>query len=77
MERFPADSEGQETRCDGSLVWQEELSEGGGEIFVWEHWFLAEKSKLEQIRLYGIIHITDESVKGGWEVNFQLNSLSE
>jgi len=67
---FLVDEEGNERNSDCSVMWQEELN--GEKILFDEDWFLVEESELDKIQLYGIFYITDESVKGDWEVTCEL-----
>lgn len=77
LETFLVDSAGNESRCDGSVMWHEEPV-GGGEKFMFaEDWFLIDEKELDQMQLYGIYHVIDGSVEGDWEVTFRLEPVSE
>lgn len=73
MEIFLTDRKGKEARCDASLMWQEEAGESGERLLFEEHWFLVDESQLDQLQMYGIFHVTDGNIEGGWEVTFRLD----
>lgn len=70
LQPFLVDAEGSERHENCSVSWREE---GNGERFSFtEHWFLVEESELKNRKLYGIFFVTEGSVKGDWEVTFQI-----
>lgn len=75
MRSLLIDSTGNERDCDVSLGWQEEIN--GERLLFDEDMFLVDESELDKIQLYGIFYITENSVKGNWEVTFELEPFSE
>lgn len=69
------DSTGNERDFDVSLGWHEEIN--GERLLFDEHLFLVDESELDKIQVYGIFYITEKSVKGNWEVTFELEPFSE
>lgn len=64
------DSEGNERIPDASVTWQEELD--GERLLFDETWFVITEEELEQYELFGMFYVKDGSVKGNWEVIFNL-----
>ena len=64
------DSEGNERSPDASASWQEEID--GERVLFDETWFLITEEELETYELYGMFYVTDGSVKGNWEVTFDI-----
>ncbi|MDE6750366.1 MAG: hypothetical protein K2K21_15105 [Lachnospiraceae bacterium] len=75
MRSFLVDSMGNERDCDLLLGWQEEIN--GESVSFDEHLFLVDESELDKIQIYGIFHAAENSVKGNWEVTFELEPFSE
>lgn len=64
------DSEGTERIPEASVTWQEEI--GGERVLFDETWFVITEEELEQYELFGMFYVTDGSVKGNWEVIFNI-----
>lgn len=75
MRSFLIDSMGNERDCDLLLGWQEEIN--GESVSFDEHLFLVDESELDRIQIYGIFYTAENSVKGNWEVTFELKDFSE
>ena len=65
------DSEGNERIPDASVTWQEEID--GDRLLFDETWFVITEEELEQYELFGMFYVTDRSVKGNWEVIFNIS----
>lgn len=75
MRSMLVDSMENERGCDASLGWQEEIN--GESVLFNEDLFLVDEIELDNIQLYGIFYITENSVKGNWEVTFELEPFAE
>lgn len=64
------DEAGGERSYDYVVGWQEEIN--GERVLFDEHWFWISEEDLADYELYGMFYITDGSVKGNWQVTFQV-----
>ena len=67
---YMKDVEGNERIPDMSVNWQEEIRRE--KVLFDETWFLISEKELQQYELYGMFCVTDQSVKGDWDIVFDL-----
>lgn len=72
LQPFLVEENGNERINDLSVGWHEEID--GVKVLFNEHWFLVEEKELENLKLNGVYYISDESVKGDWEITFRIET---
>ncbi|MBQ8821138.1 MAG: hypothetical protein IJZ82_00675 [Lachnospiraceae bacterium] len=69
-EIYMVDEEGNYRHHDYMVSWHEELD--GENITFDEQWFMISEDELENLQLYAVMHETDGSLKGNWQVTVNL-----